>query len=161
MKPLTRTTVIVNTVGLLAVLVINYLSNSLPLNGKTPGELSDLYPNYFVPAGLTFSIWGVIYTWLIVWVGYQIAALFSESVARKMEPVIEKSNPWFIISCLLNILWLFAWHWQILWLSVIVMTALLLTLIKLNLAVRSGEFPVTPLEKRLAWIPLGDRKSVV
>lgn len=156
MKPFTRTTVVVNFVALLAVLVINYLSNSLPLNGKTPGELSDLYPNYFVPAGLTFSIWGIIYTWLIVWTGYQVAALFSSSLARKMEPIIEKSNPWFVINCLLNILWLFAWHWQVLWLSVTVMIALLLTLIKLNLAIRdSSLLPPSKLEKNIAWIPLG------
>jgi len=25
------------------------------------GDLSDLYPNLFTPAGLTFSIWGLIY----------------------------------------------------------------------------------------------------
>jgi benzodiazapine receptor len=155
MKSLTRTTVVVNFVALLAVLVINYLSNSLPLNGKTPGELSDLYPNYFVPAGLTFSIWGIIYTWLIVWTGYQVAALFSKSMAQKMEPIIAKSNPWFLISCLLNILWLFAWHWQVLGLSVTVMIALLLTLVKLNLSIQDSTLPVSKLEKNLAWIPFG------
>ena len=48
----------INTLGLVAVLTVNYLANALPINGKTTGELSDAYPNVFVPAGLTFSIWG-------------------------------------------------------------------------------------------------------
>ena len=37
-----------------AMIVMNYLANALPLNGKTTGELSDAYPNLFVPAGVTF-----------------------------------------------------------------------------------------------------------
>lgn len=35
---------------------MNTLANSLPLNGKTTGQLSDQYPNLFVPVGVTFSI---------------------------------------------------------------------------------------------------------
>jgi translocator protein len=155
MKPLTRTTVIVNTVGLTAVLVVNFLSNSLPLNGHTPGELSDMYPNFFVPAGLTFSIWGIIYTGLIIWVGFQIRALFSATAAARMEPIIEKSSPWFILSCFLNILWLFAWHWQQNWPSVVIMSALLLTLIKLNLSIRSAATRPSTAEKWHTWLPLG------
>ncbi len=29
------------------------------------GELSDRYPNLFVPAGFTFAIWGLIYLLLL------------------------------------------------------------------------------------------------
>ena len=45
---------IMNLIGFLGTVVVNGLSNALPLNGKTAGELSDQYPNLFVPAGLTF-----------------------------------------------------------------------------------------------------------
>ena len=51
----------INLAAFLAVIVFNTLANSLPLNGRGTGELSDIYPNLFVPAGLTFSIWGLIY----------------------------------------------------------------------------------------------------
>lgn len=47
-----------NLVLFAGMVVMNYLANALPLNGKTTGELSDAWPNLFVPAGLTFSIWG-------------------------------------------------------------------------------------------------------
>jgi hypothetical protein len=42
------------SLAFLVVIYVNYLANSLPINGKTTGELSGLYPNYFVPAGITF-----------------------------------------------------------------------------------------------------------
>ena len=61
---------ILNIIGFLGTVVVNGLSNALPLNGKTAGELSDQYPNLFVPAGLTFSIWGVIYILLAIFVIY-------------------------------------------------------------------------------------------
>ena len=54
-----------NALALVAALVFNGLANALPLNGLGTGELADLYPNLFVPAGLTFSIWGLIYLWLL------------------------------------------------------------------------------------------------
>lgn len=47
---------IVNILAFLGVLVINYLAVQLPIGGMTTGALSDLYPNLFTPAGLTFSI---------------------------------------------------------------------------------------------------------
>ncbi len=45
----------------IAMLTVNALSSILPINGVTPKEVSDRYPNLFVPAPLTFAIWGVIY----------------------------------------------------------------------------------------------------
>ena len=53
------------------MLMMNYLANSLPLNNKTTGQLSDAYPNLFVPAGITFSIWGIIYLLLVAWCIFQ------------------------------------------------------------------------------------------
>ena len=57
---------ILNIVAVIGTLILNYLSNALPINGKTAGQLSDEIPNLFVPAGLTFAIWGVIYILLIM-----------------------------------------------------------------------------------------------
>jgi hypothetical protein len=51
------------------MLAMNYLANALPLNYKTTGEISDSFPNLFFPAGITFSIRGIIYLLLL---GYWI-----------------------------------------------------------------------------------------
>jgi hypothetical protein len=54
--------------GLLFMLLFNGMAIALPLNGRTTAELSAVYPNLFVPAGITFSVWGLIYLLLILFV---------------------------------------------------------------------------------------------
>ena len=44
-----------NVVALVATLIVNYLSNALPLNGQTPAEISNRLPILFVPANITFA----------------------------------------------------------------------------------------------------------
>ena len=48
---------LISLLALLATLYVNYLANALPLNGLTTGDISGMYDNAFVPAGLTFAIW--------------------------------------------------------------------------------------------------------
>lgn len=67
-----------NFVAFLMTVIVNALSNILPLNGRTTAEVSDLYSNLFTSAGYVFSIWGVIYLLLLIFVLYQI-------LPRKLE----------------------------------------------------------------------------
>lgn len=114
-----------NLVFFAGMIVMNYLANALPLGGKTTGELSDAYPNLFVPAGATFSIWGIIYLLLA---GFCVIQ-FSE----KGAPVAASIGWLFAVSCLLNGLWIVAWHYEKVPLSLLVMAGLLVTLILINL----------------------------
>jgi hypothetical protein len=109
------------------MIVMNYLANALPLNNKTTGQLSDTYPNLFVPAGITFSIWGVIYLLLAVYVVVQFTG--------SDQALLDRTGWPFAITCLLNALWIVFWHYERLPLSLLVMVALLVTLIYLNLLV--------------------------
>jgi hypothetical protein len=109
------------------MVVMNYLANALPLNNKTTGELSDLYPNLFVPAGITFSIWGVIYLLLLIYCIIQFTG--SNQIA------ISAIAPWFGLTCVLNALWIVAWHYQRLPLSLLIMIGLLVTLIYINIQI--------------------------
>ena len=52
-------------IATLATLVVNGLSEALPLNGLTSAEIANRYPIYFLPANYVFSIWGVIYLGMI------------------------------------------------------------------------------------------------
>jgi hypothetical protein len=72
----------------LAMVAVNYLANVLPLNSRRTGDVSDAYPSLFTPAGVTFSIWGVIYLLLGLHVLYQLG-LFRGGVspAMRMGPV--------------------------------------------------------------------------
>lgn len=67
-----------NILAFIAVLIINYLAVSMPIGGMTTGALSDLYPNLFTPAGLTFSIRGLIYIMVLSFVVWQIVDLFKK-----------------------------------------------------------------------------------
>lgn len=151
----TKILIISNLVAFIATLVVNTLSNSLPLNGNTPAQLSDKYPNLFVPAGLTFSIWGIIYTWLLVFIIWQTTALFSTKRLEKVAPLIDKLSWFFVFTCVLNISWLFAWHWQLLVISVLIMITFLLTLIRLNNHLSIGISKINSTEKWLIHAPFG------
>ena len=142
---------ILNLIGFLGTVIVNALSNALPLNGKTAGELSDQYPNLFVPAGLTFSIWGVIYILLAIFV------IFGLIVAAKKDTqkssFIENIGVLFFISCLANMGWIFAWHYEIVPLSVVIMLILLVTLITIYLRLRIGRSDSPNSEKYLVHLP--------
>jgi len=113
-------------IAFIAVVTVNYLAVALPIGGLTTGELSDLYPNLFTPEGITFSIWGLIYTTLGVYVIYQFLVK-----SKKQNEILSRVNGWLLINFLANIAWIFAWHYQIVWLSLVIMVALLVTLIKI------------------------------
>jgi hypothetical protein len=124
----------INIILFAGMLVMNYLANALPLNNKTTGELSDSFPNLFVPAGLTFSIWGVIYFLLIVYCVVQFTGSNKE--------VMSDISWLFGISCILNALWIVLWHYSKLPLSLIVMLGLLVTLIWINISIRELPFGI-------------------
>jgi hypothetical protein len=101
-----RTLAIANFLGFVSTVVFNWLAIGLPINGKTTGELSDMYPNLFVPAGITFSIWGVIYLLLFVFVVFQLIEAYRKS---GNSASINAIGPWFIISSAANCCWILAW----------------------------------------------------
>jgi hypothetical protein len=137
---------ILNILFFVIMVVMNYLANALPINNKTTGELSDQYPNLFVPAGITFSIWGVIYLLLFVFILLQF---------REQNNSIVRAIGWaFIISCALNATWILSWHYQQLPLSLLIMLALLASLVYINhtLTVVSGGFFKITFGIYLGWI---------
>ena len=106
---------VANLVAFIGVVVVNALAVTLPLNGRSTGELSDAYPNLFVPAGLTFSIWGVIYLLLGIYAVYQLV---------KHKPYVDRIGWLFVLSSVANMAWIFAWHYELVLLSFAVMLAL-------------------------------------
>ncbi len=151
-KQYAKTLAAVNAAALAAVILINALANALPINGITTGELSDMYPNLFVPAGITFSIWGLIYLLLIIWNAYQFREAYSSS-AGDGKRVID-AGPWFLVSCIGNILWILFWHYQFLLLSLAVMLGILYSLIRLYLSIGIGTTPAGRKEMWLYRVPV-------
>lgn len=119
-----------NTVAFFAMIAVNALANALPIAGRSTGYISNLYPNLFTPAGFTFSIWGVIYLLLGVHLGYQILDL--SRGGDRWKSAIDAYGYLFLISSILNIAWLFAWHNLMIPLSLVIMVGLLSTLIAMH-----------------------------
>ena len=124
-----------NLIGLVIVLAVNALANILPINGYNTGQISGFYPNYFVPAGFTFAIWGIIYLLLI---GFVFCSFFSafgrfDEAGKK---AIDTLSPFFQITCLLNAGWIVVWHYLFLAASLIIMLVFLVVLIILYLRIK-------------------------
>lgn len=134
-----------NLVFFLGMVAVNALANILPINNLNTGQISDMYPNLFVPSGLTFSIWGLIYALLALFIIYQLVVSFKASG----EGLFRKIGILFILSSAFNIGWIFSWHYQIVWLSLIIMVLLLVTLIALYSRLRIGRSDASNGEKYL------------
>ncbi len=149
-----KTLQILNILGFLLMVLFNFLANWLPLNGKTTGELSDNYPNLFVPSGPTFSIWGVIYLFLLIFTIYQARTLFT-SQSSVVNAVVHHLGIWYLASSILNTLWIIAWHYELLPVSVAIMWLLLLSLILANFGVSNSESYLSAGQKFLTKATFG------
>ena len=143
------------------VIAVNALANILPINGYNTGQISAFYPNTFVPAGFTFSIWGVIYLLLLTYtIGYTYYTIKQEQYP-KAYLFIERVNIYFLLTCVFNMTWILAWHYLQIELSVVIMLLFLITLIQLFLKsstmagalTRTQQFILqTPFIVYLGWI---------
>lgn len=126
---------IINTVLFIGVITINALANILPINNYTTGELSDMIPNLFVPAGLTFSIWGIIYIMLAILVVANIFVSFKRDTKE-----IELVNILLSINFLFNTFWILTWHYRLIYLSLAVMFVIFSTLQLLDKTIYRSTF---------------------
>jgi hypothetical protein len=141
---------LLNVLGFALTIVLNALANALPINGRTTGELSARYPNLFVPAGLTFSIWGPIYLLLAVFTVYQ---LVMAARAQAIGVLLDRIGPLFVIASGANIGWIFAWHYRLVGVSLLFMLLLLVALLALYLRLRVGVSDAAPRERYLVHLP--------
>lgn len=112
-------------ISFLVMVYINYLANSKPLGGISTGDISDKYNTLFTPSGFTFSIWGIIYILVLIFV-----VVFVTSSANAL-PNMELLGILFIVSCVWNATWLFSWHFDKMILSTIIMILFLVTLLSI------------------------------
>lgn len=130
----------------LAILV-NILSNALPINGQSMPEISAKYPSLFTPAGFTFSIWGVIYLALLVFVVWQALP------GQRDNALVARISPWFKVNCVANASWLVAWHYDQLVLAMILMLVILVTLVQIYRMLVVAVDAVPPLQHLTLYLP--------
>ena len=150
-----RTLQILNFLFFLAMVFVNFLANFLPINGKNTGEVSAQYPNLFVPAPLTFAIWSVIYLLLFAFCIYQMTSLFKSKIDPYVGEVVRRINIAFILTCIINICWIVAWHYDFIVVSVILMLLLLSRLIYIDTQIRVLEPHLTNAQNFVVKAPFG------
>ena len=118
-------------VATIATIAFNFLAGTGRLNGVMTNEVSDKYPTVLTPAGYAFSIWGLIYFGLVAFTIYQL-------LPSKLER-LRNVRTFYIVSCVLNCAWLYAWHSYAIGLCVILILALLATLALINIKLKNAD----------------------
>jgi hypothetical protein len=132
-----------NLIAWLAATTVNIAAEAIPLNGITTAQISDSLPNLFVPAGLTFSIWGVIYILTGLFAVYQFRG-YATGLVRKI-------SYWFVIGSAANLAWIILWHYLEIPASLIAMLVLFLSLMVIYL--RLGPYTSVSRENVVMRVP--------
>jgi len=138
---------ILNLVSLLATIIVNALANILPINNLQTGAVSDSFGALFTPAGYVFAIWGVIYLTLAVFAVYQVLP------SQKDNARLDRVGIWFILANLFNGSWIFAWHYLLFPLSMLLMLGLLVSLVVIYLRLGIGTGKTSLNERWLVDMP--------
>lgn len=137
-------------VSFVVMIAMNALANIIPINNITTGDVSDAYPNLFAPAALTFAIWGVIYILLAVYTIYQLIAFKPSGYSEKAH-IFKSVGIAFSISSVANTIWILAWHYNNIPLSLGLMLIILGCLVFINLILKNNRFTLA--EKFLIKLP--------
>lgn len=142
---------LLNALGYLLSIIVNALANILPINGRNTGEISDSIPNLFVPAGLTFSIWGLIYLLQAGFAGYQVKNV----VKKETEHLefVDQIGIWFFIGSIANILWVVFWHYGYVSLTLVLMLILLGSLLTIYVRLGIGKSNPLNIQKLTIHVP--------
>ncbi len=137
-----------NIVFFALTVVVNSLAGGTKLiGGQLTAAVSDANPTLITPAGYVFSIWGIIYILLGVFVVYQ-------ALPGQQGKEYQRKIGWlFVLSSLINIGWLFLWQFENLSLSVVLMFLLLATLISIYVRLGVGKSAVSPRERLAVQLP--------
>jgi len=139
---------VANILSFILTIVVNSLAGSTTLiGGKVTAEVSDANFTLITPAGYVFSIWGVIYILLGIFVVFQALP------SQRGKDFHSKIGWLFVLASIFNISWLFLWQFEYLIVSVPVMFMLLASLIAIYLRLDIGKSKVELVEKIAVHLP--------
>ena len=122
--------VLASTVGTIGFNILSALGR---INSVTPADISNRYLTPITPAGYAFSIWSLIYAGLIAFSIYQ----FFPANLTKLRNIRMP----YILSCLLNCAWIYAWHYDQIPVCFLLILFLALVLFRINSRLRSKDTP--------------------
>jgi hypothetical protein len=117
------------------------------IGGMTQADISAMFPSAITPAGITFSIWSIIYfSWIV-------AGVYVAFFQKKKEGITPKAVITFSLAIALTAVWLVPWGYIWIGTALIVMIGILL-LLKYTFHHTRDAHPVLKysVELTLGWI---------
>lgn len=137
-----------NILAFSLMIIFNFLAGSTTLiGGQDTAAVSNANFTLITPAGYVFSIWGIIYTLLGIFIIYQALP------SQKGRDYQKKIGWLFVLNSLINIVWLILWQYEQIIFSVVLMFILLVTLIAIYLRLDIGKSNVALVEKIAVHLP--------
>ena len=127
-----------NLIMLLLVFVFNFLTGTGLINDLSQADISAMYPTKITPAGFAFSIWGVIYTLVLV----AIVWMLYKNKDNEISKIIQATAWWFNLSALANILWTVTFSYLKLPLSTVLIFVLLIALVMILINLSKLNFKI-------------------
>ncbi|XP_034468997.1 uncharacterized protein si:dkey-29d8.3 [Hippoglossus hippoglossus] len=129
MKPISLFRILVIllcAVVFVGVLIVNALAGAgKAFFSSSTGNVSVRYETEITPAGWTFSIWGVIYTWLTLMVIYITCYVFRGAWAQCLLPYAFYFC--WLSNMVMNVAWLLLWDRELMLASLVVLTLISIT----------------------------------
>lgn len=120
-----KTKAYISAILLVITLIVNAMGAFGWINGLSQKEVSDMYPTLITPAPSTFSIWSVIYTFLII----SIVVMIFKNKEAYFGRAIDEISYLFWASCVLNIFWIISFSYNLIGLSTLFIFAFLIVMV--------------------------------
>jgi hypothetical protein len=140
---------------------LSSLQDYIDIGGQSMREVTDRYDSLFVPAGYAFSIWGLIYLAFII---YAIIQLLP---AQKDKPVYDALAVPVIAINLLGLCWQFAFRYNQVSLSVLIIIVMLVAGMVLFIRAQQGVWTqhrnpwlMVPASLFLGWISVATMANI-
>jgi len=140
-----------NLLSVILVIAVNYISQAVRFNNTTIGELSQRYSNLFTPASYAFAIWGLIFLGLLAYALFQIKVVYFD---KKELAYIEQTGYWFAFANVLNGMWVIAFAYEYMGLTVIIMTGILISLLRIIINTNMERWDAPKRIIAFSWWPI-------
>jgi translocator protein len=114
----------INGIFFVATLVVNTLGATGIINGLNQKQISDMYLTLITPSPSTFGIWGLIYSLLLA----SVIVMIARKNDTYYDRAVDRISTLFRISCVLNLVWIVAFSFVQIELSVLFIFGFLITL---------------------------------
>lgn len=123
----------INLVLFVLTVAINAMGAYGVFNGMTQKQVSDAYPTLITPSPSTFSIWGVIYLFLLI----ALVLMIIQQKEKRTADLIDAISLPFWIASLANIVWIVTFSFEQIGLSTLLIATLVIALAIINSRIKT------------------------